>query len=154
MDFHLAQLNIGRALAQPGSPQLEEFMAMLDPINAIADATPGFVWRLQDDAGNATSYRPYPDDDLLIVNFSVWESIDALADFVYKGEHVKVLRRRKEWFETFGKTYLVLWWTPAGTIPSIEEAKRRLDLLEANGPTPEAFTFKQRFPAPDPVAAS
>ena len=154
MDFHLAQINIGRALALPGSPPLQEFMDLLDPINAIADSTPGFVWRLQDDAGNATSYRPYPDDDLLIINMSVWESIEALSDFVYSGEHVQVLRRRKEWFEIFGKTYLALWWIPAGTLPTIEDAKHRLDLLEANGPTPEAFTFKQRFPAPGLVSAS
>jgi hypothetical protein len=141
---HLAQLNIGRAVGPVDGPDLAEFMELLDPVNALADRAPGVVWRLQDEAGNATSFRPF-DDDRMIVNMSVWESIDALWDFVYAGPHLDVMRRRREWFERFPSLYMVLWWVPAGTIPTIEEAKRRLALLEANGPTPEAFTFKRRF---------
>jgi hypothetical protein len=122
-------------------------MALLDPVNAVADASPGFVWRLQTEDGNATALRPY-EDDRMIVNMSVWESIDALAAFVYRSGHVDVMRRRREWFESM-KPYMVLWWTPAGAIPTVDEAKERLEHLRVNGPTPYAFTFTARFPSPD-----
>ncbi len=145
--YHVAQLNIGRLLAPLDAPEIAEFVAALDPINALADAAPGFVWRLQDDEGNATSFRPF-DDDTLLVNLSVWESIDALADFTYRTMHRDVLRRRGEWFTKLAGAHLVLWWVPAGHIPSLQEAKERLDLLRDRGPTPDAFTFRTRFPAP------
>ena len=151
MDFHIAQINIGRAVGPVDGPQLAGFMALLDPINELADNSPGFVWRMQDEAGNNTSLRPY-DDERIIVNMSTWESIDALWDFVYKSAHVEIFRRRREWFERFESTYLGLWWVPAGTIPTVEDAKLRLASLDEHGPTPYAFTFKQRF-APEQVAA-
>jgi hypothetical protein len=152
LTVHLAQLNIGRTKAPLDSALMAEFMAKLDPVNALADATPGFVWRLQDDSGNATSIRPF-DDDLMIVNLSVWESIEALWEFVYAGEHLAFMRRRREWFERFVKgPYLVLWWVPPGHVPPVEEALARLDHLETHGPTRHAFTFKSRF-APDVRAA-
>jgi hypothetical protein len=149
--FQIAQINIGRARGPVDGPMLADFMALLDPINELADAAPGFVWRMQDDAGNNTSLRPY-DDDRIIVNMSVWESIDALWDFVYASAHLAVMRRRREWFERFESTYLGLWWIPAGTIPTVDDAKLRLASLDEHGPTPYAFTFKKRF-APEAVAA-
>jgi heme-degrading monooxygenase HmoA len=151
MDHHLAQINIGRAVGDVDGPLLAEFMALLDPVNALADSSPGFVWRMQDEAGNNTALRPY-DDERIIVNMSVWESLEALRHFVYQSRHVEVLRRRREWFEHFESAYLALWWISAGTIPTVEDAKLRLASLDEHGPTPYAFTFKQHF-APEPVAA-
>jgi hypothetical protein len=144
--FHIAQLNVGRARGPVDGPVMAEFMALLDPVNAVADASPGFVWRLQTEEGNATALRPY-EDDRMIVNMSVWESIDALAAFVYRSGHVDVMRRRREWFESM-RPYMVLWWVAAGAIPTVDEAKERLEHLRVNGPTPYAFTFKARLPAP------
>jgi hypothetical protein len=145
--FHLAQLNIGYPLGPTDSPVMAEFMARLDPVNAVADATPGFVWRLQTDDGNATAVRAF-DDDRLIVNMSLWESLEALRGFVYSNRaHLDVMRRRREWFERM-EIYLVLWWVPAGHVPTVREAEERLDRLRALGPTPGAFTFRAHFPPP------
>jgi heme-degrading monooxygenase HmoA len=119
------------------------FMEALEPINAIADATPGFVWRLQDEAGDATAIRPFEDESLMI-NMSVWESREALWRFVYDSEHLAVMRRRREWFARM-KVFMALWWIPAGTVPTLEDARERLAALEARGPTPYAFTFKKPF---------
>jgi hypothetical protein len=149
---HLAQLNVARAKTPLDAPEMADFMALLDPVNELADRSPGFVWRLEDEDGNATSIRAF-DDDRVIVNMSVWESIDALWSYVYSGPHLDVMRRRREWFRHFGSPALVLWWVPAGEIPTVEEAKRRLALLEEHGPTPDAFTFKVRFGAPGPASA-
>jgi hypothetical protein len=148
---HLAQLNIARFKAPIDDPSLAGFVEQLDPINALADGWPGFVWRLQTDEGNATSIRAF-DDDLMLVNMSVWESIDALAEFVYRSGHVEVMRRRREWAEHMKDAYMCLWWIPAGHVPSIVEAKERLEHLRLNGPTPTAFTFKRRF-SPEEDAA-
>ncbi len=126
-------------------------MALLDPVNAIADQAPGFVWRLQTEEGNATSI-PVLGDDRLIVNMSLWESIDQLADFVYRSGHVAVMRRRREWFERV-KVFMALWWVPAGLLPTVSEAEERLEHLRAHGPTAHAFTFRQRFPAPGALSA-
>jgi Domain of unknown function (DUF3291) len=145
--FHIAQLNIGRIRGPIDSPIMAEFVALLDPVNAVADASPGFVWRLQTEEGNATAVRPY-EDESIAVNMSVWESIDDLAAFVYRSGHVDVMRRRREWFERM-RIYMVLWWIPAGELPTVEEAKERLEHLRVHGPTPYAFTFKARFPSPD-----
>lgn len=145
-DFEIAQLNIGRLVAPTDSPIVAEFMNALDEINALADATPGFVWRFQTEDGNATAARPF-DDDSILVNFSTWRSVDALADYVYRTVHVEYLRRRREWFERMDELYTVLWWVTAGHRPSADEAIERLDHLRANGPTPYAFTFRQRFEA-------
>jgi hypothetical protein len=122
---------------------LAEFVANLDPINALADGSPGFVWRLATEDGDATSIRAF-DDELMIINMSVWESIDQLAEFVYRSGHVAVMRRRREWFERI-RAYLALWWVPEGHTPSIAEAQERLAHIEAHGPSPYAFTFKRRF---------
>jgi hypothetical protein len=149
-DFHVAQLNIGRIRGPIDSPIMAEFVALLDPVNAVADASPGFVWRLQTEEGNATAVRPY-EDDSIAVNMSVWESIDDLAAFVYRSGHVDVMRRRREWFERM-RIYMVLWWIPASEIPAVEEAMERLEHLQVHGPTPHAFTFKARFPPPDAEA--
>jgi hypothetical protein len=122
-----------------------EFVAALDRINALADCHAGFVWRLQTEEGNATAIRAF-DDDRLIINMSVWESLKELADFVYRSGHIEVLRRRREWFAPI-KPHTALWWVPDGHIPSLAEAESRLDRLRDHGPTPAAFTFTSRFPA-------
>jgi heme-degrading monooxygenase HmoA len=144
---HLAQINVGRLLAPVDSPVVAEFMAALEPINALADTSPGFVWRLQTEDGNATSVRPYEDDEIL-VNLSVWESMEALDAFVYHSEHTAYLRRRREWFGRMAEAMLALWWIPEGELPTVEQGVARLDHLRAHGPTQEAFTFRQRFAAP------
>lgn len=146
--FHLAQLNVGRIRATLDDPIMAGFVAWLEPVNALADTSPGFVWRLQTDEGDATAIRS-TDDPLLLVNLSVWESIDALADYVYRGDHVRAVRKRAEWFEPADEDIFVLWWVPAGHLPTVDEAMKRLDQLRAHGPTAEAFTFARRFEAPD-----
>ena len=145
--WHLAQLNIGRMVAPITAPEVADFVANLEPVNALADRSPGFVWRLQTEAGNATSVHAF-DDQLLLLNMSVWESIEALRAFTYTTVHTTVLRRRAEWFERLAEAHLVLWWVPAGHLPSIEEAIERLERLRRDGPTPAAFTFRVPF-APD-----
>jgi hypothetical protein len=145
--WHLAQVNVAVLRAPIDSPQLADFVALLDPINALADLAPGFVWRLQTEEGDATSIRAF-DDDRVIVNLSVWESSQALGDFVFASRHLEVLRRRREWFERSATAYVAMWWILAGSIPTVEEAKARLELLEARGPSPEAFTLREPFPRP------
>jgi hypothetical protein len=147
--FHLAQVNIGRFRAPLETPIMEGFRTQLDPINALADQSPGFIWRLQTEDGNATAIRPYAGDDLMAINMSVWESLESLQQFVYKSGHVDVLRALKQWFEQIEGPILVLWWIPAGQIPTVHDAQDRLQHLKENGPTPHAFTFRTPFPAPD-----
>lgn len=147
MEFHLAQINIGRVRAPLDSPVMADFVALLPVINGLAESTPGFVWRLVGDGGDATGLRPYP-DPLIIVNMSVWESLEALRNYTYRSNHVHAFRRRSEWFEESDSAAFALWWTPAGSLPSISEGKARLETLCKEGPTPEAFTFKKPFPAP------
>ena len=146
--FHLAQVNIGRVLAPIDDPLLAGFVARLENINAWADATPGFVWRLQSDAGNATAYRPY-EDDRILVNLSVWEGPEQLRGFVYRSAHVEVMRQRKSWFERFDDPYYALWWVSAGHVPSIDEAKERLEHLRAHGESAYSFSFAKLYPSPD-----
>jgi len=146
--YQLAQVNIGRAKAVMEDPVMADFAARLDDVNALAEASPGFVWRLQTEAGNATSLRPY-DDERIMVNLSLWETPKALRAFVYRSAHTEVMRRRKEWFEKFDGMYYALWWVPAGHIPTVEEAKARLEHLRASGETAHAFSFAKLFPAPD-----
>ena len=143
MRHRIAQVNIALPLEPVDSALLAEFVELLDPVNELADAAAGFVWRLQDDEGNATSIRVL-DDDRLIVNMSVWNSIDELADFVYRSAHVAVMRRRREWFERV-RVYMVLWWVASGHIPTVAEAEDRLTHLSEHGPSPYAFTFSKRF---------
>ncbi|WP_255987559.1 DUF3291 domain-containing protein [Chitinolyticbacter albus] len=142
---HLAQLNIATLQAPLDSPQLADFVANLDRVNTLAEQSAGFVWRLKDDAGNATALRPYGDD--VLVNMSVWTDIDALAAFVYRSSHTEIMRRRREWFAAMGEAHMVLWWIPAGHIPTVDEAAERLALLRRNGPSAAAFSFQQRYPA-------
>lgn len=142
--YHLAQVNIGRVKAQPNDPVMAGFMARLDEINALADKSPGFVWRLQTSDGNATYFRPYEDDRILL-NMSVWETVETLRHYVYRTAHVEMLRQRQDWFENFAGIYVALWWVPVGHIPSIDEAKKRLVYLGAHGPTQFAFTLKAVF---------
>ena len=143
-DQHIAQLNVARMRAPLEDPSIAEFVAALVPINVAAEEAPGFVWRHQTEEGDSTALRPY-DDDRIIINFSVWTDPESLWDYTYKSEHMDVFRRRREWFESHVEAHLVMWWIPDGHIPSIDEATDRLDMLRANGPTPEAFTFRQRF---------
>ena len=144
MTHHLAQLNIGRMLAAIDDPIMAEFVANLDRINALADGASGFVWRLQSDSGNATEFRPFA-DEMLIVNMSVWESLETLKDYVYKSAHAEIMRNRRQWFEKMDEVFTVLWWIPAGTIPTVEEAKARLESLRQHGETPYAFSFRRSF---------
>ncbi len=126
---------------------MADFVANLDRINALAEGWPGFVWRLQTDDGDATALRPLGDDTL--VNMSVWRDAESLNAYVYQSGHVEIMRRRAEWFERMREAYVVLWWVPKGHRPDFLEAKARLDLLRAKGPTAEGFTFRHTFPAPD-----
>lgn len=142
--IHLAQLNVGRLRAPMDDPSIDGFRTNLAPVNALAEVSPGYLWRLQDGSGDATSFKPF-DDDLQITNLTVWESIDALADFTYRSGHVGFLRRRREFFEAPTQPILCLWWIPEGTIPTVEEAIARLEHLRAHGPTPTAFTFRHHF---------
>lgn len=144
--YHVAQVNVARVLAPLDSPRLRDFMDGLAPVNALADRSPGFVWRLQTESGDATAIRPY-EDDLVMVNLSVWRSLGELWDFVYVSRHLDYMRRRREWFERLDP-YLALWWVPAGTLPGVEDAKQRLDCLRRDGPGPRAFTFRAAWAPP------
>jgi hypothetical protein len=148
--LYLAQVNIARMKDSLESPTLAGFVQRLDEINALADRSPGFVWRLQTPAGNATYLRPY-DDDRILFNLSVWETAEALKAYVYRSAHAELLRQRQEWFSKFDGAYMALWWVPAGHRPSVDEAKNRLERLAAAGPTSFAFTFRRMFP-PDEEA--
>ena len=144
-ELHLAQVNIARMNAPLESPEMAEFVARIDEINALADGSPGFVWRLQTGTGDATYLRPY-DDDRVLFNLSVWKTVEDLRAYVYRSVHSEVMRRRQEWFGKFDGAYLALWWIPSGHVPSVDEAKQRLAHLDRHGPTPTAFTFKTLFP--------
>jgi len=145
-EYHIAQVNIGRIRGLLESPMMAGFVNRLNEINALAERSPGFVWRLQTAEGNATYFRPYEDDDRLLLNMSVWENVESLRSYVYQTAHAELLRQRASWFEKFSGVYSALWWVPAGHLPGIDEAKKRLAHLEANGPTQFAFTFKSVFP--------
>ena len=147
---HLAQFNIARARGPLESAIMRDFVAALDEINALAEASPGFVWRFQTEAGNALAERPYA-DPLIIVNLSVWESVDALKQYAFRTQHAAFLARREEWFEKMEAPHSVLWWTPRNVRPTVAEAKERLDRLRRLGPTPEAFAFHRFFPAAVPA---
>jgi hypothetical protein len=161
---HLAQLNVARPVAPLDDPRMAGFMAGLKELNALADRAPGFVWRLVDDAGeDSTGLRlaePSNPADAgdpglgVMVNMSVWESVEALREYVYRSGHLEALRRRREWFRhTALGAYQVLWWVPAGHRPTLDEAAVRLARLASEGPTPTAFTFRDPYPPPvgDPI---
>lgn len=150
--WQLAQINVGRLIAPRGDPRTSAFFVALDQINALADADPGFVWRLQDESGNATGIRS-TSDPLFAVNMSVWVDADALFSFVYRSAHTGIMSRRREFFEKFEGAYQALWWIPAHHEPTVDEGLARLWRLDHYGPTSDAFTFKSRFPAPDQTGA-
>jgi hypothetical protein len=147
MTFHLAQCNVVKLKASLDSPLVAGFVAALDPINALADAAPGFVWRLKTEDGDATSIRVF-DDDQILLNMSVWESIETLKDYVYRSGHMEVLRQRRQWAEHFVSAQSTMWWILAGELPEPTEAVVRLAGLERDGPTPYAFTFQRPFKSP------
>lgn len=144
--YHLAQLNIAWMKAPLESPEMADFVANLERINALAEGSPGYVWRLQDEAGDATAIRPVGDE--VLVNMSVWEDVQSLSDYVYKSAHTEMLKRRREWFERVEQAHQVLWWVPAGHRPSVTEAAERLAHLREHGATAQAFTFCHAFAAP------
>ncbi|MDN5919094.1 MAG: DUF3291 domain-containing protein [Pseudonocardia sp.] len=144
----LAQVNIALAREPLHAPLLAEFVAALDPVNARADRASGFVWRMQTEDGDATAVRGFGGDPQLIINLTVWESLEAMRAFVYEDpEHLAVMRRRSEWFERLD-LHMVLWWVPAGHRPSVPEAEERLEHLRRHGPTFSAFTFRRHFDGP------
>lgn len=147
MKFHLAQINIATLRAPLTDPLLHGFTSQLERINALADKAPGFVWRLQTEDGDATALRPY-DDERVLVNLSVWQTPEALKDYVYRGDHVQLVRQRMTWFHRPTGPIYALWWIPAGTLPTVAEGQRRLEMLQAHGDTPEAFSFARVFEVP------
>lgn len=153
MSWELAQLNIATLLAPLDSPVLADFVADLDRINGIADQSPGFLWRLKSEEGNATDIE-HGFGDNVIANTSVWQSVEDLHNYIYRTGHAQVMSRRKEWFARMSEAYTVLWWVPAGHRPTLWEAQLKLDLLKAKGPTEDAFTFKQHFPKPSEQAST
>ena len=153
MNYHLAQINIGRLIAPLDDPKIAEFVAQLAPINAIADKAPGFVWRLQSESGNATDIA-YNDDPSIMVNMSVWKSLEALRDYAYKSDHMKVFRDRAKWFVKMDKPHYCLWWIPDGHIPTVAEGRERLEHYQTHGATPYSFWFSQEFPQPTEVVCA
>ena len=147
-DWQLAQVNIGRLVAPEGDERVAGFFADLDRINALAEQSDGFVWRLKEGTGGNATGIPVSPDPLLIVNLTVWHDADALFDFTYRSAHTPVMAKRREWFERPSGAYMALWWIEAGHRPSVEEALSKLWLIDRFGPTPHAFSFKARFPAP------
>lgn len=147
MPHQLAQINIARLVAPLDDPRIAGFVAQLDPINALADSSPGFVWRLQSASGNATDVA-YSDDPFIIVNMSVWESIEALRHFVYRSHHLDVFKERAKWFEKPTKPNYCLWWVEAGHVPTVDEGRARLTHYQEHGATPFSFWFGQEYPAP------
>ena len=152
MNAHLAQVNIARMRGPIDSAVMKEFVAALDEVNAIAEASPGFVWRYQTEEGNATSLRPY-EDPMIILNLSVWESPEALKDYVFKTVHGKFFARRQAWFEKMEAMHMTMWWIPAGTLPTVDDAKARLEHVRQHGDTAFAFGFRNTFPATEGLAS-
>jgi hypothetical protein len=158
MNHELAQVNIGRLLAPVDDPRTAGFVAALDPINAVADDAPGFVWRLQTEDGNATAVRAFEWDTAgsagVIVNMSVWRDVAHLSAFVYGEPHREIMRQRRAWFERMAEAYTACWWVPAGRRPTTADAEDRIRHLREHGPTPYAFTLRTSFPAPDAPGAA
>jgi len=142
--FHLAQLNLAKPLFPLDDPRMAGFVDNLNRINELGKAAPGFVWILETESGNATDIHAF-DDPSILINLTVWESVETLRAFSYQTEHVEYVRRRHEWFAPL-KPYLVAWWIPAGHLPSIAESKERLAHFEGEGPSPYAFTLNKTFP--------
>ncbi len=147
MGYLLAQINIAKLLAPIDSPLLEDFVNDLDRINQIAEKSNGFVWRLQDESGNATGINPF-DEESSIINISVWESIDELKNFVYNSGHLDVFMKRAKWFKKMKTPHMALWWIKSDELPTALDGKNKLLQLEVNGDTQESFSFKQLFEKP------
>lgn len=147
-EYHLAQINIAQARDEMTSETMHGFASRLDEINQLAEYSPGFIWRLQDDSGDATSIQAF-DDPMLIINISVWSDVESLKQFVYRSVHVDLIRDRDAWFHKIPQMHQALWWVPAGHTPSVEEGKAVLERLQAEGPSPEAFTFARAYPPPE-----
>lgn len=146
-DYYLAQANVARMRAAMDDPLMEGFVARLEPFNALADASPGFVWRYETEEGDTTEAEVF-EDELILFNMSVWESVEALEQYAYRSQHVEAVQKRAEWFERMDKSPLVLWWIEAGQVPTVQQARQRFDKLWQDGPSPEAFTFRYRYPPP------
>lgn len=151
--YHLAQINVGRFIYDRDDPANADFMNALDPVNAQADSTPGFIWRLVGGGNDATELVPDENDPQLLVNMSVWRDVESLGAFVYRNaDHLSFMRRRKEWFEKI-EIFQALWWVPASHIPSVPEGMARVAMLREHGVSADAFTFRQTFAAPDGTPA-
>jgi hypothetical protein len=144
--WQLAELNLAKMTMPLEAPGMADFVDNLERVNALAESSPGFIWRLQDEAGDATALRPFGED--ILVNLSVWADLDALRDFVFRSAHSGFMRRRSEWFAKMDDAYLVLWWVPCGHQPNETEAWERLEHLREQGPGPQAFGFRQTFAHP------
>lgn len=148
--YYIAEINIAKMKGvNINDPLMKEFVDNLDIINQIAENSHGFVWRLKDENNNATSLNPY-EDEQIIINVSVWKSIETLEVFMYKSLHSEFLKRRKEWFMKYGSAHTAMWWIPEGHIPTLEEAVEKLDYLQKNGASADSFDFRNKFPAPSP----
>jgi hypothetical protein len=146
MNYQLAQVNIARMLAPIDSHVMAEFVANLNPINELAERSEGFIWRLKDDSNNATSMKFF-EDDMMILNMSVWASMDALFRYVYRTDHLDYVKRRGEWFEKMPEMHMALWYIPAGHVPTATEALERVAYIRQHRDTPYAFTFRKKFTA-------
>lgn len=145
--YHLVQLNVARALAPMESATMRGFVERLAEINTLAEQSDGFIWRLKDDAGDATSIRAFDDPDMLI-NMSVWRDLQSLRAFVYRSSHLELVRKRAQWFESPAEVYQALWWSPAGELPTLPQARKKLNLIQGRGPTEQAFDFAHPYEAP------
>jgi len=146
--YQLAQINVARMIGvNIEDPIMKEFVDNLDRVNALAENSPGFIWRLKDESNNASSFNPF-DDEQVIINISVWEDITSLENFTYRTFHTDFLKRRKEWFYKYGKVHFALWWIEKGKYPSIQDAIERLEHLQSNGATEKAFNFRDKFARP------
>lgn len=145
--YHLAQINIARLVAPIDDPRIAGFVEQLDPINQLAEQSPGFVWRLKSDSGNATDIA-FGDDPLVIVNMSVWISIEALRQFTYASSHLNVFRQRRDWFGKMDLPNYCLWWIPVSSVPTVAEGRERLEHYQRHGATPYSFWFSHPFPVP------
>lgn len=152
-EWHLAQVNMSRFVAAKGDPRVQPFFDALARVNALADSSPGFVWRLQDEEGTGATAIRATIDPLVVINMSVWRDAESLFEFVYRSAHTPVMAQRRAWFERPQGASLALWWVPAGTKPTVNDGLSRLWHLDRYGPTPLAFTFKSRFPAPGEIGA-
>ena len=147
-EYQIAEINVARMQGiNINDPIMKEFVDNLDKVNALAESSQGFVWRLKDESNNATNLNPY-NDEQVIINISVWQSIETLENFIYKTFHTEFLKRRKEWFQSYGKAYTAMWWIPKGQFPAIPEAIEKLAWYQKNGPSELVFDFRNKYLAP------